>query len=180
MLQLTSLASGTTTADVTSNLSALWLIVGAALVLLMTPGVAFFYGGMVRAKSVISMMMMSFGAIAVVAVLWVLFGYGMSFGTDWIIPHFLLNPFSNVGLRDFLGIASDGAMATDNVADTYSLAFVGLPGHLRDHHGRADLRRHRRPRKFGAWMIFAAVWVTIVYFPVAYWVFNFTVNATGS
>ena len=50
----------------------LWLMVGAALVLIMTPGVAFFYGGMVKAKSVISMMMMSFGAIALVAVLWVI------------------------------------------------------------------------------------------------------------
>ena len=54
-------------------------MVAAALVLLMTPGVAFFYGGMVKAKSVISMMMMSFGAIALVAVLWVLYGYSMSF-----------------------------------------------------------------------------------------------------
>src|SRR6476469_283088 len=100
MLQLAAAANGTD--DVASNLNALWLIVGAALVLLMTPGVAFFYGGMVRAKSVISMMMMSFGAMGLVGVLWVLFGYGMSFGNDWLIPHVLLNPFSNVGLRDFL------------------------------------------------------------------------------
>jgi Amt family ammonium transporter len=54
------------------DINSLWLMVAAALVLLMTPGVAFFYGGMVKAKSVISMMMMSFGAIAIVAVLWVL------------------------------------------------------------------------------------------------------------
>ena len=55
---------------ITSNLNSLWLLVAAALVLLMTPGLAFFYGGMVRAKSVISMMMMSFGAIGLIAVLW--------------------------------------------------------------------------------------------------------------
>ena len=64
----------------TGTVNALWLLVAAALVLLMTPGVAFFYGGMVRAKSVISMMMMSFGAMALVGVLWVLYGYGLSFG----------------------------------------------------------------------------------------------------
>ena len=71
--------------------NSLWLMVGAALVLLMTPGVAFFYGGMVKAKSVISMMMMSFGAIALVGVLWVIYGYSMSFssGKDWWWPHVL-------------------------------------------------------------------------------------------
>ncbi len=81
-----------TVADAITNINSLWLIVGAALVLLMTPGVAFFYGGMVRAKSVISMMMMSFGAIAIVAVLWVIYGYGLAFGTP-LIPQFLGNPF---------------------------------------------------------------------------------------
>ncbi|HEY2645220.1 MAG TPA: ammonia channel protein, partial [Galbitalea sp.] len=59
-----SVLTDATTDGITSNLNALWLIVGAAMVLLMTPGLAFFYGGMVKAKSVISMMMMSFGAIA--------------------------------------------------------------------------------------------------------------------
>ena len=66
--------------DAKTSVNSLWLLVAAALVLLMTPGVAFFYGGMVRAKSVISMMMMSFGAMALVGVLWVLYGYGLSFG----------------------------------------------------------------------------------------------------
>src|ERR1700750_832273 len=59
-----------------------WVLASAALVLLMTPGLAFFYGGMVRAKSVLNMMMMSFGALALVAVLWVLFGYSLAFGDD--------------------------------------------------------------------------------------------------
>ena len=75
------------TADNALNLNSLWLIVGAAMVLLMTPGLAFFYGGMVKAKSVISMMMMSFGAIALVAVLWVLYGFSMSFGLTF--QHFV-------------------------------------------------------------------------------------------
>src|SRR6478736_925016 len=58
-----------------------WMIVATALVLLMTPGLAFFYGGMVRAKSVLNMMMMSFISIATIAVVWVLYGYGLTFGS---------------------------------------------------------------------------------------------------
>lgn len=172
-------ASAADVDDVATNLNSLWLIVAAALVLLMTPGVAFFYGGMVRAKSVISMMMMSFGAMGVVAVLWVLFGYGMSFGTDWIIPHVLLNPFSNVGLEKFLGIGSDGAMAANNVTDTYSLAFVGFQATFAIITVALISGAIADRAKFGAWMVFAAVWVTLVYFPVASWVFNFTVNGAG-
>ena len=59
-----------------------WILTSAALVLLMTPGLALFYGGMVRAKSVLNMMMMSFGALALISVLWVLYGYSMAFGND--------------------------------------------------------------------------------------------------
>jgi Amt family ammonium transporter len=61
-----------------------WILTSAALVLLMTPGLALFYGGMVRAKSVLNMMMMSFGALALISVLWVLYGYSMSFGHSWV------------------------------------------------------------------------------------------------
>ena len=59
-----------------------WVLASAALVLLMTPGLALFYGGMVRAKSVLNMMMMSFGALALISVLWVLYGYSVAFGND--------------------------------------------------------------------------------------------------
>ena len=59
-----------------------WVLASAALVLLMTPGLALFYGGMVRAKSVLNMMMMSFGALALISVLWVLYGYSEAFGND--------------------------------------------------------------------------------------------------
>ncbi|PQM47095.1 Ammonia channel [Mycobacterium talmoniae] len=59
-----------------------WMLISAALVLLMTPGLAFFYGGMVRAKSVLNMIMMSVSAMGVVTVLWVLYGYSMAFGDD--------------------------------------------------------------------------------------------------
>src|SRR5664279_5680700 len=88
-------------AAVAHNLDSLWLLVGAALVLIMTAGVAFFYGGMVKAKSVISMMMMSFGAIGLVGVLWIIYGYSMSFssGKDWWWPHVLANPFADSFLQ---------------------------------------------------------------------------------
>src|SRR5690606_20304687 len=73
-----------------------WVIIATALVLLMTPGVAFFYGGLVKAKSVVSMMMMSFGALGIVTVLWVLFGYSMiSVDAPW---SFAGNPFADFGL----------------------------------------------------------------------------------
>jgi Amt family ammonium transporter len=154
--------------EVTSNLNSLWLLVAAALVLLMTPGVAFFYGGMVKAKSVISMMMMSFGAMGLVGVLWVLYGYGLVFGTP-LIPGLLGNPFDgSIGLSSLLGIDESGAMNPDlaglafaGFQATFAIITVALvSGAIAD---RA---------KFGAWMVFAGVWVTLVYFPVAFWVFN--------
>ncbi|NQX33828.1 ammonium transporter [Herbiconiux sp. VKM Ac-2851] len=154
--------------EVTGNLNSLWLLVAAALVLLMTPGVAFFYGGMVKAKSVISMMMMSFGAMGLVGVLWVLYGYGMAFGTP-LIPGLLGNPFDgSIGLGSLLGIDESGAMSPDlaglafaGFQATFAIITVALiSGAIAD---RA---------KFGAWMVFAGVWVTVVYFPVAFWVFN--------
>ena len=165
------LASGPTVGDAVTAINSLWLIVGAALVLLMTPGVAFFYGGMVKAKSVISMMMMSFGAIAIVAVLWVIYGYGLAFGTP-LIPHFLGNPFdaSNnlIGLSSLLGIGKDGAMSPDLNA----LAFVGFQATFAIITVALISGAIADRAKFGSWMIFAGVWVTVVYFPVCYWVFN--------
>jgi Amt family ammonium transporter len=140
----------------------------------MTPGVAFFYGGMVRAKSVVSMMMMSFGAIAIVGVLWVLYGYSMSFtsGADWLIPHVLGNPFTNAGLIPLLTSSNGGPdlnmLAFAGFQATFAIITVALiSGAIAD---RA---------KFGAWMVFAGIWVTLVYFPVASWVFNFTLGAKG-
>ncbi|MFB2599757.1 ammonium transporter [Herbiconiux sp. P17] len=154
--------------EVTSNLNSLWLLVAAALVLLMTPGVAFFYGGMVKAKSVISMMMMSFGAMGLVGVLWVLYGYGLAFGTP-LIPGIVGNPFDgSIGLGSLLGLGEGGAMDPDlaglafaGFQATFAIITVALiSGAIAD---RA---------KFGAWMLFAGIWVTLVYFPVAFMVFN--------
>ena len=166
MVELSVLLDATTD-EITLNLNSLWLLVAAALVLLMTPGVAFFYGGMVKAKSVISMMMMSFGAMGVVGVLWVLYGYGLVFGPP-LIPGFLGNPTELLGLSGLIGAGEDGSLSPDlnglafaGFQATFAIITVALiSGAIAD---RA---------KFGAWLIFVAVWSTLVYFPVAYWVFN--------
>jgi len=163
-----SVLTNATTDGITTNLNSLWLLVAAALVLLMTPGVAFFYGGMVRAKSVISMMMMSFGAMGLVGVLWVIYGYGLAFGTP-LIPGIVGNPFDgSIGLGSLINIGKDGAMDPDlnglafaGFQATFAIITVALiSGAIAD---RA---------KFGAWLVFAGVWVTVVYFPVAFMVFN--------
>jgi Amt family ammonium transporter len=150
------------------------VLASAALVLLMTPGLALFYGGMVRAKSVLNMMMMSFGALALVSVLWVLYGYSEAFGND-VGGGLLGNPFQLFGLSDLVGTkgAHDGFAASHLVYTVPALAFVAfqavfaiitvalISGAIAD---RA---------RFGPWLLFAGIWVTLVYFPVAHWVFAF-------
>jgi Amt family ammonium transporter len=134
-----------------------WAVTATALVLLMTPGVAFFYGGLVKAKSVVSMMMMSFGALALVAVLWVLYGFNMSaVASTW---DFAGNPFSDFGLA---GIAADNeSLIGAAFGATFAIITTALiSGAIAD---RA---------KFGAWMVFSGLWSTLVYFPVAAWVWG--------
>ena len=78
-----------------------WVLASAALVLLMTPGLALFYGGMVRAKGVLNMLMMNFSAIAVVSILWVLYGYSLAFTPD--VGGGFLGGLGDVGLQGLLG-----------------------------------------------------------------------------
>jgi Amt family ammonium transporter len=132
-----------------------WAITATALVLFMTPGVAFFYGGLVKAKSVISMMMMSFGSLALVGVLWILYGFNMSaVGNVW---DFAGDPFANFGLTG----ADNETLVGAAYGATFAIITVALiSGAIAD---RA---------KFGSWMIFAGVWATLVYFPVAAWVWG--------
>jgi Amt family ammonium transporter len=149
-----------------------WLMASAALVLLMTPGLALFYGGMVRSKSVLNMMMMSFGALASIAVIWVLWGYSFAFGDD--IGYGLLgNPTQYLGLKDLMGATTE--VSFNDQTGTYPvMAFVAfqavfaiitvalISGAIAD---RA---------RFSTWMIFTVIWATLVYFPVAHWVFDFS------
>ncbi|MBO9577988.1 MAG: ammonium transporter, partial [Microbacteriaceae bacterium] len=131
-----------------------WGITASALVLFMTPGVAFFYGGLVKAKSVVSMMMMSFGAMALVGLLWILVGFNMSVAPD--VWGWAGNPFTEA-------FALNGVSSPDLVlaffGSTFAIITVALiSGAIAD---RA---------KFGSWMIFAGIWAIVVYFPVAAWV----------
>src|SRR3954451_10253853 len=83
-----------------------WVLASSALVLLMTPGLAFFYGGMVRVKSVLNMLMMNFICLAIIGVLWVLYGYSIAFGPD--AKAGLFGNFSNVGLKSTIDQVSTG------------------------------------------------------------------------
>jgi len=145
-----------------------FILVAAALVLLMTPGLAFFYGGLVKAKSVISMMMLSFGAIGLIGVLWVLYGYAIAFANNVGIDGVIGIDTGAIGLTSLLEVPEGAAfppLAFAAFQATFAIITVALiSGAIAD---RA---------KFGAWMVFAGIWATVVYFPVASWVFNFTLD----
>jgi Amt family ammonium transporter len=142
-----------------------WLLASSALVLLMTPGLAFFYGGMTRSKSVLNMMMMSFGSIGIVSILWVLYGYSLSFSPDAF--HGLIGGLDNVGFKAMLDNPTDKLPSTVFAAFQLMFAIITvalISGAIAD---RA---------KFGGWVLFAGLWATFVYFPIAHWVFAFDVK----
>ncbi len=151
-----------------------WVLISAVLVLFMTPGLALFYGGMVRAKSVLNMMMMSFGAVALIGVLWVVYGYSMAFGDD-VGGGLLGDPFEFFGLDGLMGTAGvDGGFAADELVFTIpSMAFVAFQGMFAILTVALISGAIADRARFGPWMVFAGVWATIVYFPVAHWVFAF-------
>ncbi|MCL1872123.1 MAG: ammonium transporter [Promicromonosporaceae bacterium] len=142
-----------------------WLLVCASLVLLMTPALAFFYGGMVRGKSVLNMLMMSFSAMGVVGLVWSLWGYSLAFGPS-VAGGWFGNPFTHFGLTvsdASSPAASLGVPALVFVAFEATFAIITtalISGAIAD---RA---------KIGTWMAFAAVWVTVVYAPLAHWVWG--------
>ncbi|MEU7870467.1 ammonium transporter [Dactylosporangium sp. NPDC049140] len=139
-----------------------WLLVSAALVLLMVPGLALFYGGMVRVKSALNMLMMSFACLAVVTVVWVLAGYSLAFGPDTaggLIGSLRHAGMAGVGPHDLTGTVPTAAFASFQLMFAVITAAL-LSGAIAD---RA---------KFGAWIGFVAVWVLAVYVPIAHWVFG--------
>ncbi len=144
-----------------------WVLASTALVLLMTPGLAFFYGGMVRTKSVLNMIMMSMVTIGIVSVIWVIYGFELAFGykanSAW---------YGNISLSGLGGVVND---FTNNggvypipvlVFAAFQLMFAIITPALIS--GAIADRT-----KFTAWAIFVAIWSTLVYFPVAHWVFAF-------
>ncbi|MFZ2228695.1 MAG: ammonium transporter [Candidatus Nanopelagicaceae bacterium] len=156
-----------------------WMLASTALVLLMTPGLALFYGGMVRTKSVLNMMMMSMVTIGIVSVLWVIYGFELAFGYQGDSPWYGSFSFSGLG-----GIVND---FTNNggvypipvlVFAAFQLMFAIITPALIS--GAVADRT-----KFTGWAVFVTLWATIVYFPVAHWVFFFgnkvgdTITGTG-
>jgi len=144
-----------------------WMLASTALVLLMTPGLAFFYGGMVRTKSVLNMMMMSFITIGIVSIIWVIYGFELAFGYKANSPW-----YGNISLSGLGGMVND---FTNNggiypipvlVFAAFQLMFAIITPALIS--GAIADRT-----KFVSWAIFVAIWTTIVYFPVAHWVFAF-------
>lgn len=136
--------------------SQVWVMVSAALVLLMTPGLAFFYGGLSRARSAINMMMMSFAAMGLVAVVWVLWGYSMS-GGGTSIAGIVADPITAFGLQ---GLSGEDLVGV-GYGSTFAIITVALiSGAVAD---RA---------RFKAWMVFVPLWVTLVYAPLAYMVWG--------
>ncbi|MEY4434040.1 MAG: hypothetical protein RIR16_80 [Actinomycetota bacterium] len=152
-----------------------FVLISAALVLLMTPGLAFFYGGLVKAKSVVSMMMLSFGSLGLIAVLWVLYGYAIAFANEG--PSTFLGIDGWFGIdTSFLGLEAQVADAADPAGAFPTMAFVAFQAAFAIITVALISGAIADRAKFGAWMVFAGIWATLVYFPVANWVFNFTLE----
>ncbi|MFD0927478.1 ammonium transporter [Williamsia deligens] len=145
----------------------------AALVLVMTPALAFFYGGMVRAKSVLNMMMMCLSAVGVVWVLWVVFGYSLAFGDD--IGGVIGDPTDFAGLRGLVTgtyLATNGATVSIPLVGTIpAVVFVMFQAGFAMVTVALIAGAVADRMKYTAWLVFAALWATFVYFPVAHWVF---------
>lgn len=152
-----------------------FVFLSAALVLLMTPGLAFFYGGLVKAKSVVSMMMLSFGALALVGVLWVVYGYAISFSNAGTGSFYGIDGLFGIDLQS-LGLSAQVAESKNPSGAFPQLAFVAFQATFAMISVALISGAIADRAKFGAWMIFAGAWATIVYFPVANWVFNFTMK----
>lgn len=136
-----------------------WILASTALVLIMTPGLALFYGGLVRVRSVVNMMLFSISAMGVVGVIWILFGYSMSsFGEGSTgLAGWAGNPLTHFGL-----VNSDPA---DYIAIGFGATFAMIStalisGAIADRVG------------LGSWVLFAGLWAALVYCPVAAWVWG--------
>lgn len=141
-----------------------WILISAALVMLMTPGLALFYGGMVRRKNVLATIMHSFIAIALVSIQWMLFGYSLAFGPD-------VNGL--IGNLHWAGLEGVGLVPNPDYAPTvphlafmiYQMMFAVITPALIS--GAFAERM-----KFSAYLVFALLWTTLVYDPVAHWIWG--------
>ncbi|WP_327152204.1 ammonium transporter [Nocardia sp. NBC_01329] len=147
-----------------------WILTSAALVLLMTPGLAFFYGGMVRGKNVLNMIMMSISAMAVVTVLWVLYGFSVAFGTDK--GGLIGDPGQFFGLKTLIAGFGDESAGVPLIGTLPATVFVAFQAMFAIITVALISGAVADRLKFSAWLVFSAVWATVVYFPVAHWVWG--------
>ena len=141
-----------------------WMLTASALVFFMTPGLAFFYGGLVRAKSLVNTIMLSFITIGVVTVVWTLWGFSLAYGNGELIPSFVAD-FSLFGLNGVNMMSGEG----DAISPLYDVLFqmmfaIITPALITG----AFAERF----KFSTYLIFTVIWITIVYAPVAHWVWG--------
>ena len=141
-----------------------WVLMSAALVLLMTPGLAFFYGGLVRRKNILSVLMQCFMVLCVVSVQWVVVGYSLSFGPD---------KGGIIGGLEWLGLKGVGAAPNADYAATvphsafmlFQMMFAVITPAL-------IIGAFAERMRFAAFCVFSALWATLVYDPVAHWVWG--------
>jgi len=143
-----------------------WIMISAALVLFMIPGLAFFYGGMDRKRNVLNMLMMNFYCVLIVPVLWVIAGYSLAqvpFGNDFI------GNFDSFFLKDISVAGDGGALAT--------VAFLGMFAAITP----ALISGAVADRmKFSAWAIFVPLWLFLAYVPIFKWVYGGWLGQRGS
>jgi Amt family ammonium transporter len=141
-----------------------WMLTASALVFFMTPGLAFFYGGLVRAKSLVNTIILSFITIGVVTIVWTLWGYSLAYGDGELIPSFV-GDFSLLGLTGIQMFSGEG----DSISPLYDVLFqmmfaIITPALITG----AFVERF----KFSTYLIFTVMWITFVYSPVAHWVWG--------
>ncbi|HZS35691.1 MAG TPA: ammonia channel protein, partial [Polyangia bacterium] len=137
-----------------------WLLVSTALVMLMTPGLALFYGGMVQSKNILSTFMHSFFALGIVSIQWAVIGYSLAFGTS---HHGLIGGF-DYALLDGVGMEAKGTVP--------HLAFMAYQCMFAVITPALISGAYAERLKFGAYCAFTLAWVTLVYDPVAHWVWG--------
>ena len=141
-----------------------WMIISTALVMLMTPGLAFFYGGLVRRKNVLSIMMQCFMLMGVISIQWVLFGYSLAFGPDHggFIGDFSWAGLNGVGLEPNADYA---ATIPHQLFMVFQMMFAVITPAL-------IIGAFAERMKFSAFLVFSVLWATIVYDPMAHWVWG--------
>ncbi len=143
-----------------------WMLISTALVILMTiPGVALFYGGLIRKENVLNTMLLSFVTFAIVSILWFVYGYDLTFGADvWGTIGSITNPVFN-GVLESKSLATLAPTIPTGLYAIFQMTFAAITVALIS---GAVVER----MKFSAWLAFVPVWLTLVYVPVAHWMWG--------